>query len=142
MSETMPRARSYGKSTPRADGRHKVQHALGAASSDSAHKQIQRGFEKAERVAQILALRGKTLPVTAHLSRLQDILADGPVEPITQAFRTAGTVDRAEDESREACLANGCTPDELDLEESRLLRQIDQSYVALRCIRAHRRGAR
>jgi len=140
MSDSLARRPGYGKSTPRPTERQKVQYALGAASPDAGYKQIQRGFEKAERVAQILALSGKTLSVIAHLSRLQDILADGPVEPITQAFQVVGTVDRAEDESREACLVNGCTPAELDLQESRLLRQIDQSYAALRAIRAHRRA--
>ena len=139
MADTMPVPSTYGKSGHRGQGAQAVQRAFGAASAGSAQKQIQRGFEKAERVAQLLALNGATLPIVAHVSRLTEILESGPVLEITQAFRIVGSVDRAEDESREACLTGSCTGAELDLQESRLLRQIDQSYAALRSVRAHRR---
>ena len=139
---SLDRRSSYGKSQRRGVGPEAVQAAFGCRSLDSAQKQIDRSFTRAIRISQVLVQRGAAGPVVAHLAHLQALLETGPARPLTHALLTEGNVSRAQDEARELCLVDGCTPDELSLLEARTRREIAEGFAMLRDIHAHRQAAR
>lgn len=118
----------------RGHGPSAVQAAFGCRSLGSAQKKIERSFQEAERVAQVLANQGITQPTISHIARLNDVLLSAPAGEVTQMLVAVGRIGRAEDESREGCHSGGYTRAELELERSRLLAEIDINYAAIRAI--------
>lgn len=140
----------YGKSHPenggtarkRGAGPAAVREAFDLESNDSAQKHIDRAFRGAIREAQILVLQGATGPVVAHVAHLTAMLETGPARPLTYALLNDGRVSRAQDEARELCLIDSATPEEIDLLEARVRREIAEGFAVLRDIHAHREAQR
>jgi len=139
---SLQRGTNYGKSQSRGVGPEAVQAAFGCSSLDSAQKKIDRSFTETIRVAQVLVQRGATGPVVAHVAHLTAMLETGPARPLTYALLNDGRVSRAQDEARELCLIDSATPEEIDLLEARVRREIAEGFAVLRDIHAHRETAR
>lgn len=143
---SLDRQTNYGKA-PARNGGHPKKRGIGPAavrdafdleSDDSAQKHIDRAFRGAIREAQVLVLKGATAPIVAHVAHLNAMLETGPARPLTAGLLHEGHVSRSLEESREACIAGGATPDEVDLHEARVRRVIEEGFAALRDIHAHR----
>jgi hypothetical protein len=139
---SLDRGASYRQSRTRGVGPEAIQAAFGCRSLDSAQKQIDRSFTRAIRISQVLVLQGATAPVVAHVAHLQALLETGPARPLTFALLNDGHVSRAQDEARELCLMDGATPEEINLLEARVRREIAEGFAVLRDIHAHREQAR
>src|SRR5688572_10826092 len=143
---SLHRSASYGKSLPRTPGRgvgpEAIQAAFGCRSLDSAQKKIDRSFTATIRVAQVLVQRGATAPVVAHAAHIMALLETGPTRPLTFALLNDGRVSRAQDEARELCLTDSATPEEIDLLEARVRREIAEGFAVLRDLHAHREAGR
>jgi len=140
MAANLRPAERYGKSRLRGEGPRAVQAAFDCQSVDAAQKRIDRAFTNAIRVAQVLVLQGSTAPVVAHVAHLQAMLETGPARPLVDGLVNEGHVSRQQDEARELCLANDATPEEVDLLETRVRRELAEGYAVLRDIHAHRQA--
>lgn len=142
MRQTLAPTNGTRKSRPSMTGRgagpEAVRAAFDCSSLDSAQKRIDRALTGAVRVAQVLVLNGATAPVVAHVAHLTAMLETGPARPLPSALLTDGRVSRAQDEARELCLTDTATPDEIDLLEARVRREIAEGFAVLRDIHAHR----
>jgi hypothetical protein len=143
MSNVRPAARRWqSPDHSRGVGPQAIQAAFGCRSLGAAQKKIQRAFKETERVAQVLVLQGSTEPIVGHLARLQQILETGPARPLMAGLCSEGHVARALGESREACLADGATPQEVELHIARIRRTIAEGYAQLGNLAAHQEARR